>query len=80
MGVAEHPVLRIMPFYKAFVFKAWFVFARAREFPVMFVKKKNVKKEQELQPPLNNVYSRRFGVEIMLSPFIFLSWSLISCT
>lgn len=44
MGVAEYPVPLIMPFYKSFVFKAWFVFARAREFPVMFVKKKEYQK------------------------------------
>jgi len=30
-----------------------------------------------LQPPLNNMFCRRFVLEIMLSHFIVLSWALI---
>jgi len=67
-----------MPSYKSIVSKVWFVFARASEFAVTFVKKKKVKKgNKALQPPLNNLYCRRFVLEIMLSHFIVLSWDLI---
>jgi hypothetical protein len=51
MGVAQCPALLMMSFYKFIVLKAWFVFARASEFPVTFVKK-DVKKEQSVRAAL----------------------------
>jgi hypothetical protein len=56
MGVAQFPALLIMPFCKSISLKAWFVFARASEFSVTFVKKNAKKKgNKELEPPLNNL-------------------------
>jgi hypothetical protein len=57
MGVAQCPALLIMTFSKSIVLKAWFVFARACEFLVTFVKKNAKKRNKELQPPLNNLCS-----------------------